>query len=360
MKKKLFIIAMMLTFVMVGCSAEQEILPNTEQMITDEEETKETTQVLAEEEETTEIMQSLSEEESLSETEFSFADLSKLQFGFSSGAGAWGEEFTIEKDGYFTGQYHDSDMGSIGEGYENGTVYSSTYSGHFSELTKINEYTYEMKLIDIAYAEDVDTEEIWDGVRYIYTDAYCLGNNDTFSIYLPGTPLSCFSEEELIWLYAYNQSETELTMTVIVDETNAYGMYSYERMAPLEDARLTYAAYKESYDYYGEQLQEANSTMEMLECVTGQYKVSDMCLNYLWNLVRYNVEEDLYKEILEEQRNWIKEKEAKAEEAEKEWGGGSFAPVAYTDMLATLTMKRCEELIAYLEMTDDGADMHSH
>ena len=77
-------------------------------------------------------------------------------------------------------------------------------------------------------------------------------------------------------------------------------------------------------------------------------------------LVRYNVEEDLYKEILEEQRNWIKEKEAKAEEAEKEWDGGSFAPVAYTDMLATLTMKRCEELIAYLEMTDDRADMHSH
>ena len=35
------------------------------------------------------------------EEEFSFEDLSKRRFEFSSGAGAWSENFTIEKDGYY-------------------------------------------------------------------------------------------------------------------------------------------------------------------------------------------------------------------------------------------------------------------
>lgn len=281
--------------------------------------------------------------------DLTFEDLSELQFEFMSGAGGWSEEFTIEKDGYFTGQYHDSDMGSTGEGYDGGTMYFSSYSGYFTDLVKINDYTYEMTLEDISYDYTVDTEEIKDDILYIYTESYCLGGTDTFRIYLEGTPVSEISEEVYSWLNMANNDETELTMVAIADEINGYGIYSYERLSPLEDAQMTYDTYKESYDYYNELLEDANSTLEMNEYSQTMYEFSDECLNYIWNLVKNNTDEEDFAEILEEQRDWIDEKEEKIEEIEEEYNGATLQGPTINITLAEMTMERCEELIEYLE-----------
>lgn len=280
---------------------------------------------------------------------FTFADLSRLQFEFSSGAGAWSENFTIEKDGYFTGNFHDSDMGDTGEGYENGTFYSSSYTGHFKDLIQINDHTYQMKLADISYKETAGTSEIIDSVHYVYTESCCLDGTDTYTIYLPGTPLAELSEEVRIWLLMMNESETELTRLAIVDEVNGYGIYSYDRPAPLEDAQMTFNNYKESYDYYSDKVATAVTTAEMVEYTGTMCELSDNCLNYIWNLVRYHVDEDQFDEILAQQRNWIAEKEAEAKKAGSEYEGGSLSAVSYNDTLARLTMERCEELIEYLK-----------
>ena len=69
----------------------------------------------------------------------------------------------------------------------------------------------------------------------------------------------------------------------------------------------------------------------------------------MWNLIRYNVPAETYTVILEEQREWIAVKEAKAEEILEEYGGGTFAPVDVNDTLAQMTIERCEELIGYLK-----------
>lgn len=281
--------------------------------------------------------------------DFTFADMAERTYAFSSGAGGWAEEFAIEKDGFFTGSYHDSDMGDMGEDYTDGTVYSSSYSGHFTNLTPVNEYTYTMELADISYKDEADTTEIRDNTRYIYTKSYCLGGTDTFTVYLPGTPVSELSEDIRMWLSAHTQLEEELTMIAIVDEKNAYGIASYDRPEPLEDARMMYDNCKGSYDYYGERASEANSTAEMVEYSSAMYEISDECLNYIWNLVRYNVEETRYNEILAEQKAWIAQKEAKGEEVRQEYQMGTLGPVIYNDELASLTMERCQELIGYLE-----------
>lgn len=300
------------------------------------------------EESSEEIVEEITQEEQ-EEEEFTFADLSKRKFEFCSGAGGWVEEFAIEKDGYFTGKFHDSNMGDTGEGYEDGTLYSSSYSGYFTDLIKINDHTYQMTLEDISYKESTGSEEIRQNVRSIYTDSYCLSGTDTFTIYLPGTPLSEISEDIYFWISWYNQSETELTMIVIVDETNGYGIYSHDRPEPLDDARTTFNNCKESYDYYGEKVSEAITTAEMVEYTGTMYAISDDCLNYIWNLIRYNVDEDKFNEILTEQRAWISEKEATAQEVSSEYNGGSFSTVSYNSTLATLTIERCEELIEYLK-----------
>lgn len=279
--------------------------------------------------------------------DLTFADLSKLQFEFSSGAGAWAEEFTIEKDGSLRGSFSDSDMGDIGDGYPNGTTYCSSYTGHFTDLQQINEYTYEMKLADISYVDTVGTEEIYDEMRYVYVGAYCLGENDTFKVYLPGTPISELSELEYSWISYSNESETELTMMIIVDEENEYAIYSCQRPDPLEDAKMTFGIYQDSYDYYDCKYSEAETTVEMAECAELMYKASDDCLNYIWHLIKYNVDEDKFTVILDEQREWIAQNEKQAKEITSL--GGSMAAVDCNRVMAERTIERCEELIAYLE-----------
>ena len=293
--------------------------------------------------------QSEQEPEEQQTTQFGFTDLSKRRFEFCSGAGAWSEEFTIEKDGYVTGKFHDADMGDVGEGYADGTFYCCSYSGHFTELIKVNEYTYRMTLSDISYKEEVDTEGIVDNVRYIYTESSFLQPGDTVSIYLPGAPVEVFSEDTWIWLSMANEGEKELSVISLVNDRSGYGVYSCERFAPLEDAKMTYQTYKDSYDYFNEKLINAMTTMEMVECLSKMYEHSDECLNYIWNLVRYNTKDDVFEDILEEQRAWIKEKEAAAEESQSMYEGGTLAQVDYLSVLADMTIKRCEELIKYLE-----------
>ena len=356
MKKKLLSIILAVSFActVIGCGATMPEDTNTEPYVESQIESAEDSTETPVDESTVETgseNESVSEQETTEFSDLTFADLAGRQFEFCSGAGGWMESFTIEKDGLLVGHFNDSDMGSTGEGYENGTQYSSSYTGHFTNLTKVNEYTYTMELADISYKEPVGTEEISnaDQVKYIYTGSYCLGGTDTFTIYLPGTPLAEFSENVLIWIRYANDSEEELTMITIVDETNDFGIYSYDRPKPLEDAQLTYNSYKYSYDYYNELLTEAATTAEMVEYTATMYEFSDECLNYIWRLIRYNTEEEKYNEILAEQREWIAEKEAKAEEACAEFEGGSMATVAYNQALADMTIKRCEELIGYLE-----------
>ena len=60
-------------------------------------------------------------------------------------------------------------------------------------------------------------------------------------------------------------------------------------------------------------------------------------------------EESPEEEILAEQRAWISEKEAKSKEISSEYEGGSMESVDKNEVLAELTMKRCEELIEYLK-----------
>ena len=283
-------------------------------------------------------------------TGFTFKDLSTRQFYFESGAGAWREWFTIEKDGYLTGHFSDSNMGENGEGYPDGTFYCCSYSGHFTDLIKVGEYIYEMKLTDISYKEEPGTEEIIDGVKNVYTDAYFMGANDTFRIYLPGMPINEISEELYWWVRDCNRSESELTMIVLVDEKNELAAYSVDRFTPAEDAEMTYNSYKQSFDYWADKLaNEAQTTAEMVEYSGRMYEVSDDCLNELWKLIRYNLPEDRYAELLKEQRAWIKEKEEKAKEAADAYEGGSFAGVSANDMLAQLTIERCAKLVEYLQ-----------
>ncbi len=322
--------------VLIGASEEDASVQNSE-MMSDE---------ISEQESETE---SETESDTESDTaDYTFADLSKRQFEFSSGAGGWATQFTIEKDGYFKGNYHDSDMGVTGDGYENGTVYCCSFSGHFTDWTQIDENCYEMTLSDITYDDEIGKEEIVDNTYYIYTDAYGLEGTEKFRVYFPGTPVDTISTEVYdFWLSFANNNESELTMICIENVDELYGIYSYKRVEPLEDAQMNYNAYHNSYEYYNEQLKNTTAQMEMTILSERQYEIADDCLNYIWDLIKYNTEDAEFQTILTEQRKWIADKNQK--ESELLALGGSAAPMDSNEVLADMTMERCEQLIHYLE-----------
>ncbi|MBT9643524.1 DUF1311 domain-containing protein [Roseburia hominis] len=282
------------------------------------------------------------------ETGLTFADLAALQFEFCSGAGGWSTDFTIEKDGSFSGVYHDSDMGDTGDGYPNGTMYYCNFSGHFTNLTKVDDDTYEMSLADISYQNTVGDTEILDDMLYVYTDVYGLEGTDTFRIYLPGTPREKLTEDEWFWIAAGNESETELTMTVIVNEPNEYGIYSYERSTPSEEAQGIYNSLLSYNDELEQQLQSASTQQEMNEITAQMYQNSDDSLNQIWHIVKYNSDETEFAQILEEQKSWITEKEAEAEKI-RAANNGSSAEMDVNIKLNDLTEERCRALLEYLK-----------
>ena len=276
-----------------------------------------------------------------------FVDLAQYGYSFYSGAGGWSDDFYIEKDGSFHGSYHDSDMGDSGDGYPDGTRYYCEYEGHFENIQKVDEFTYKMHMKDINIINN-DDEYIADGVKYIPVTPYALNNANEIEIYMPGKPVSEIDDEIKTWIFVGSQEQQDsLENLVLVNVNENQGITSYTRMTPKEDAESTYNTYKESYDYYADQLSEAATTADMVEATSNQIRVSDECLNYIWRLIKYNTDEATFNKALEEQRQWLKDRDASAEKATAEHDGGSMATVDYNDIYATMTMDRCKELLKY-------------
>lgn len=163
------------------------------------------TTVITQPEETESETEPTEEEAQEADTDI-FSSLPK-SFYFSSGAGAWATEFELNSDGTFTGIYHDSDMGSTGSDYPNGTVYICMFEGKFTDLKQIDEYTYSMRL-DYLNCEGTPGEEYYkNNKRYIYSEAHGLEDADELMIYLPGAPFSDMPEEFLSWAFIFDRDE---------------------------------------------------------------------------------------------------------------------------------------------------------
>lgn len=171
------------------------------------------------------------EEVIISENAFSFADVEDLEFWFLSGAGGWATALRIRPDGSFYGLFYDGNLGEVGEGYPNGTMYWSEFSGQFTEPVKVDDHTWSMRIASMDYAQEPGKEEIKNGTLYCYTDVYGLDETGDVLIYLPGTPMAGLSEEFIRWVrsswpdYADQSSfdVTELPFYALNSEAQQYG-----------------------------------------------------------------------------------------------------------------------------------------
>lgn len=285
------------------------------------------------------------------ETAFHFEDLSGWVFDFSSGAGAWWTELSVNKDGSFQGIYRDSDMGDTGDAYPGGTLYYCEFSGSFDQPEKVDSSTYKMNLSNISFKEEPDKEEIIDGVLYVYSTAYGLDGGDEFLIYLPGSKLSDLPEDYRGWVGYYNlEDTTETTLPFYglynVNTGNGFSSHEYVEISLSERIALEISYAEEMAAQLEEQLQKDTTQTDMNLTAQELFQTWDDTLNIVWKLLESELDDAQMEALREDERNWITSKEETLN-AGREYEGGSAAPMDTSLKAAELTKDRVYELAAY-------------
>lgn len=294
--------------------------------------------------------QGASNEETETKATFSFADLKNVEFWFGSGAGGWSTVLTIKEDGSFFGEYADSEMGSFGEDYPNGTVYQCMFNGRFTEPVKVNDYTYSMRIAEISYENEVDTEESRDGLKYVYCEPYGLSDAENILIYLPGTPTEEIPEECLGWLTgsgSFSADEKELPFYALNNESQQEGFSSRNIVDDIQ-ADLTYME-ERSAELERVLENEPLTQAEYNEKAEELYVMWDELLNRIWIVLDQTKDAEFMEALTVEEREWIAEKEKAVEEAAAEVEDGSMEPMVRNLKAVELTKERVYELIELLE-----------
>ena len=161
------------------------------------------------------------------EQQLAISELANLDWSFSSGVGGWSTDLHIQADGSFSGEYHDSEMGETGKDYPEGTLYHCSFHGQLSLGEQLDENSWKIR-IDKLETEEAK-EEILDNIRFVPSVPYGLSEGDEMILYKPGTPMSVFTEEMVIWTHVYDQdtSVSELQDWFLTSEKNGSGFLSY-------------------------------------------------------------------------------------------------------------------------------------
>ena len=151
----------------------------------------------------------------------SFEDFGNIEWTFSSGVGGWFTTMRIQPDGTFAGQYHDSEMGEMGDDYPNGTVYGCLFHGKLSMGEQVDDNAWKVHVDSVELDEGQAPEAIEDGIRYVTCDPYGVVAGHDMTLYLPGTPVSALPEGFQFWAFAANGKRD-------VEALPYYGLYDEE------------------------------------------------------------------------------------------------------------------------------------
>jgi len=284
------------------------------------------------------------------EETFSFADVANLEFYFSSGAGAWRTVLYIHEDGSFDGEYLDSDMGDMGEAYPNGTRYYNAFAGRFTEPERVNDYTYRMQVAELTHAHPFG-EELVDGFRWVYSEAYGIHGAEDVYLYLPGAPLAELPEAYRGWVGYYDLTQTEeieLPFYGLYNEAEQNGFSSSLLPAPADLLRAEIEGAEIVAAEAEQALQEAMTQTDMNLAAGELYRIWDDTLNIAWRFLKQELDTDTMQKLTAEQLDWIAEKEAAGAAAGAAYEGGSMQSMAVNLEAAELTKQRVYILAEYL------------
>ncbi len=149
-------------------------------------------------------------------------DTPPLEFIMASGASSSYTRLSLHPDGSFEG-FHSDNENMAAEEYPQGTRYYCEFAGRFDEITKIDEYSFSMRLAELNYGTERDKVWIQDEVRYIGSEAFGVERGEDFRFYLPGAPLGDLDEAFTEWSPDYY-----LWRDGAIDRLSSYGLYNVE------------------------------------------------------------------------------------------------------------------------------------
>lgn len=155
--------------------------------------------------------------------ESALPDVFPLEFVFASGAGAWGTSLTLNRDGSFDGGYTSSERTETGVGYSDGTVYTSEFTGTFSDIIQIDDTSYSLTLNDLTLEGTLGDSVIKEYIRYLNTEPLGMADGKEFIFYMPDTPFEGLSDKFLGWWPGNYRRAAEASTTM-----GRYGLYNVE------------------------------------------------------------------------------------------------------------------------------------
>ena len=147
-------------------------------------------------------------------------DALPMDFVFASGAGAWSTDLTLNRDGTFTGVYHDADTT---------TVYICTFSGRFGDIRQVDDHTWSMTLEETVIEETPAPE--WDEgeIHYIASEPFGIEAGTEFLLYAPETPTASLSQDFLNWWPDWNVEDNgTLGCWGLSNAKMGYGFFTYD------------------------------------------------------------------------------------------------------------------------------------
>ncbi|MBD5478686.1 MAG: DUF1311 domain-containing protein [Lachnospiraceae bacterium] len=278
------------------------------------------------------------------ESAFSFEDLAGIEFHFDSKGRT---TVVIHADGSFQGEYSDVDTEGMGEDFQE-TEYRCDFSGQFTQPVKVNDYTYSVQIEEMNYKKEEGKEEIKEGVRYIYSDAYGLADTENILIYLSGAPLEELPEEYRSWTGYYDSATDEfLPCYGLYNKERRYGFSSY-RVA--DNLRDMIASVEECTAPIEEALAD-NSMLLEKRCEKADMLCWwwDTASDYVWEALRKTQDEETLRTLTEEEKDWILIRERLAAEAGAAYENEAQQSLAMKLKTAELTRERVYELLEHFE-----------
>ena len=278
-----------------------------------------------------------------------FSQLKNLEFYFSSGAGGWRTVLHIDGSGVFSGTYSDSDMGGSGEDGIWGIQHRCDFTGQFTQPVRVNDYTYSVRIDEIAYEKEAGTEEVIDGTQYCYTDPYGLEDAEDILIYLPGAPLGQLPQEFRSWVGYSENTRDELPFYALNNAVHQQGFSSYDRLESIRDSLewMEDSAASIKTELTGGTLTQA----EQEEWADSLAELWGGALDDLWGCLEQRLDPAELEPLAVEQTAWISWKEEQVTQA----GAGlheGYSQAAAEDMAAAeLNRDRVYELLDWLGET---------
>ena len=143
---------------------------------------------------------------------------------------SWTESIVVDEEGNFTGYYYNDNLGNY-NGQMMTERWCSSYRGKFTIDGKVNEYTYLLKVSDFSYDYEPGTDEVREGMHYIYTDTKLIG--DEMYLYLPGHNMTDVPDlfSSLI-MGKYNEDQLLCYAIFNIDLSRSLGVFTSDQIDP--------------------------------------------------------------------------------------------------------------------------------